>query len=336
MWIALAVFTVAICHTQALAKDYLYVPSSNELVVIDTETDTIVKTVAFNDYVVMIARSPDGKRMYLNAWHSIYVLDTQTNEIIDQYQFWSDLNRVVILMGIAVSPDNNFLYMSTMITKKKPNVPRLNVLPPQLIVYDIRNKKVDRSFEIPYNCNAVVAPPKDPEHVILIAEDIFKLNVKSGKTDKLVGALHPEPGEPPLNALAVWTNYSPGKEPFVCVPVYSPESLYYLLIDESGNVSLKQGNDMVFAYSGVVSPQKDFIYAVMDEVYKIDFNSGETVGSDPLERGTCYNVQITSDGKKLYLGPGGPDISVYDTATMKRIGVIALNADGVASVMLSK
>jgi len=55
----------------AMAKDYLYVPANNYLFIIDCDTDTVVKTLTFNDYIVGAIPSPDGKRYYMNSWHSI-------------------------------------------------------------------------------------------------------------------------------------------------------------------------------------------------------------------------------------------------------------------------
>ncbi len=34
----------------------------------------------------------------------------------------------------------------------------------------------------------------DPDHVVLMAEDVFKMNIKTGKTEKIMGILHPEEG----------------------------------------------------------------------------------------------------------------------------------------------
>ena len=113
-----------------MAKDYMYVPSNNNLHIVDCDTDTVVKTIPFNDYIVGAIPSPDGKRLYMNSWHAVYEVDTQTNQIAEIHGFWSDLNRVTIMPGIAVSADNKFLYLSVSITKKKLNIPRLNVLPP--------------------------------------------------------------------------------------------------------------------------------------------------------------------------------------------------------------
>lgn len=319
-----------------VAKDYLYVPSNNNLHVVDCDTDTVVKTIRFNDYIVGSIPSPDGKRFYMNSWHSIYEVDTQTNQIVDVHEFWSDLNRVSIMPGIAVSPDSKFLYMSVSITKKKLNIPRLNVLPPQLVVYDVRKKQMVKNFEIPPTCTALVSPPDDPDSVILLAQDVFKLNLKNGKLTKMLGVLNPEEGKPGLNALAIWNNWSPGKNGVVTVPAYSAEELFYMLIDKKGDLRMQKAEEVIFAYSSMVSPDSKYIYAVMDEVYKIDLKTGKTLGMDPLERGTCYSVIVTSDGKKLYVGPGGPDLSVYDTATMKRLGVIPLKGDGVIASLITK
>jgi hypothetical protein len=336
IWIMAAVLGVAGLCGPAAAKDFLYVPCVNNLHIIDCDTDTVVKTLTYNDYIVGCIPSPDGKRFYMNSWHAVYAVDTQTNQIVDRYDFWSDLNRVAIMPGIAVSADGKLLYMSASITKKKLNVPRLNVLPPQLVVYDMTRKEVVKSFDIPPTCTALVAPPDDPDHLILLAQDVFKLDLKSGQVEKILGVLHPEEGKPGLNALAIWNNWSPGKIQFVSMPAYSPDSLFYMLIDNKGQLTLQKGEEVVFAYSSMVSPQQEYIYAVMDEVYKIDFKTGKTLAMDSLERGTCYSLGLTSDGKKLYVGPAGPDVSVYDTATMKRIGIIPLAADGVVSSIISK
>ena len=66
-----------------MAKDYLYVPSNNNLHIVDCDTDTVVKTIPFNDYIVGAIPSPDGKRFYMNSWHSVYEVDTQSNQIVD-------------------------------------------------------------------------------------------------------------------------------------------------------------------------------------------------------------------------------------------------------------
>ena len=335
----LAVLCAVGMSLPAMAKDYIYAPCVNNLYIIDCTTDSIVKTIQYNDYIVGAAPSPDGKRYYLNSWKSIYVVDTVTDRLIDKIDFFTDLNRVVIMPGISVSPDGKFLYMSVSITRKKLNIPRLEVLKPQLVVYDLAKKEIVRSFEVPHCCNAVFAPREDPDHVILLANDFYKLNLKTGKMDKILGVVYPEPGKPQLNALFIWMNLSPGDQGILSNPAYSMENeedMFYTLIDKKGKLTLLKAEEALFLYSTVVSPDGKYIYGVMDEVYKVDIKTGKTLAMEVVERGTSYGSATTSDGKKLYVGPGGPDISVYDTANLKPLGHIALDSDGIVMHRISK
>lgn len=334
---ALLVLGVLLLWTfPAAAKDYIYAPTSNELVVIDCETDTIVDRVAYNDYIVHAALSPDGKRYYLNTFHSIYVIDTDTNKLIDTYRFSSELSIVTVL-GFAVSEDGGKLYLSCSIVKKKQNVPKLNVLPPQLVVFDVKSKKMVKNYPIPYCSLGVVTFRKDPEHLLLVGLDVYKLNLKTGKLEKAMGLLNPEAGEESKNNLVLWHNASPGDHGIFTNPYYTATGMGYLIVDRNtGKISTLAGKDVWFEYSTLLSPDKKHLYAVMDELIKIDMATGETLKVTKVDRGTCYALSLTADGKKIYVGPAGADISVYETENLERLGVIELTADGLISHRLTK
>jgi len=320
-----------------MAKDFIYVPGYNCLYIIDCDTDTIVKTIEYNDYIVGAEFSPDGKRYYLNGWGKIYVIDTEKNELIDTYEFWSDLNRVTVLADIGVSRDNRYLYMNWAVCRKKLNIPRLEVLPPQFVVFDTQTKKIVRNFEGPVCATGIMVLKNDPDNVIIFAQDIFKFNIKTGKSKKVLGVLNPEPGKPGLNSLVIWDNMSPGDHGLFVNAAYTAEDIYYVIIDtNTGKISMLKGEEVVFAYSGIISPDKKYLYVVMDEVYKIDLKTGKTLAMDIVDRGTCYALAITADGKKLYVGPAGADVSVYDTKTMKCTGIIYLKSDGLVAHRLTK
>jgi len=321
----------------AMAKDYLYIPCQNHLHVVDCDTDMTIKTLSFNDYIVGSVPSPKGDRLYLNSFHDIYEVDTKSNEIVEIHKFFTDLNRVTIMPDFGVSNDGKYLYLSVSICKKKLNIPRLNVLPPQLVVYDIQNKKLVKNFEIPPCATGVITCKNDPNHVFVFAQDIIKLDLKTGKYEKALGLLHPETGQPGFNSLVIWDNESPGDHGFFVNPAYTAEEMFYILIDRNaGTVKTLKSGDIYFAYSCVLDEQKKYMYGVMDEIYKIDFKTGATVAMDVLDRGTCYALALTKDGKKLYVGPAGNDVSIYDTTTMKRIGLIRTAGDGVVMTRITK
>ena len=323
--------------SRALAGDLLHVAVNNAIEVIDCETDIIIETIpAYNDFIMTGAYSPDGSRFYANGFESIYEVDTTTHQLLDTYRFSSHLNKVTI-WAFAVSNDGSKLYLGATIVKKKPSEPRLNVLPPQLIVYDMSQRTVSRSYEVPRNLWAVIPIKNDPDHLILIDYDVHKLDLNTGTLEKLVGGLHPEEGEEAKNIAFNGLNESPNDHGIVVSPYYTATGMGYLLIDRhDGTVRTLEGEDVWTMYSVRVSPDERFMYGVFEDLVKIDMETGKTVKSIPLQRGTSNSVAITSDNKKLYVGPGGADIAVYDVATFDLLAVIPLSADGVVMKMLSR
>jgi len=206
------------------------------------------------------------------------------------------------------------------------------------VVYDIKQKKMVKNYTIPYGVmGAAILPIRNDENrLILGGLDFSELNMKTGKVKNFFGLLNPEKGNEQRNLLAIWNSLTPGDHGIFSAPYYTATGMGYLLIDtKDGKTSRVTGKDVFFEYSTVISRDKRYLYAAMDELVKIDLRTGETVKMVHLERGTCYAVSLTSDGKKIYVGPGGNDLSVYDTDSLKLLGVIPLQADGVVAHRLS-
>ncbi len=337
---ALVVTFVICCLTwltsPAMGADYIYVPVSNALHIIDSKTDTIIKTIPFNDYIFTSTFSPDGKRYYLNSFHSIYVIDTTTDTLIDTIRISTELSKVT-MKWITVSNDNSKLFISCSIVRKQPNIPRLNVLPPQLVIFDIQARKMVQAFEIPVSSTASLTLRNDPDHLILLGQDVHKINLKTGKLEKIMGILHTDNPEDARNALAFWYNGSPDDHGIFINPYYDATGMGYIIVDRNtGKVSELRGKDVWFEYSVILSPDKKHLFGVMDELVKIDMATGETIKAVAIPAGTCYALSMTSDGKKIYAGPGGADLSVYDTETLDLLAVISLEADGLIAHRLSK
>ena len=328
--------------SSAMAKDYLFAPTLAGLSVIDCDTDTVIKNVEYPGqrcYIVGARMAPDGKRYYLNYWHGIYVFDTDKMEFVENHQLSTDLSKTIVMPSFGISNDSKKLYLSVQIVKKKLNIPRLNILPPQLIIYDIASRKIEKNYEIPYCATGIVTLRNDPNNIVVVNQDVHNLNLKTGKLTKMMGILRPMKGMPAFNSLVIWDNESIDDHGLFINAAYTAEDLFYMIIDRNkskDNIRLLKGAEAVFEYSVVISPDKKYIYGGMDEIYKIDFKTGETLAMDPIQRGTCYAFAITSDGKKVYAGPAGADVSVYDAETLKRIGWIPLQGDGIVAHRLTK
>jgi WD40 repeat protein len=334
-WSFIIIGCICCLSLPAAAKEYLFTPVNNACQVIDCETNKVIKSIPYNDYIVTSQASKDGKRLYLNAWHSIYAIDTAKMELVDTYKFSAELSKVTVL-GFDVSEDGEKLFLSCAIAKKKQNIPKLDVLPPQLVVFDLKQKQIVKSYEIPYNVTGVVTLRNDPNTLILGGLDLFKFNLTDGKCEKVKGILNPEPGEEGKNSLIIWSNRTPGDHGIFVNPYYTATRMGHFIIDRNtGTITDLHAKDLWMEYSNILSPDKKYIYGVMDELIKVDAQTGETVKVVKTQQGTCYGLSLSGDGKKIYVGPSGSDISVYDTETLKLITVIPLDGDGIEAHMIT-
>ena len=61
---------------------------------------------------------------------------------------------------------------------------------------------------------------------------------------------------------------------------------------------------------------------------KRDFATNRLLATADVDK-SYYTIQISSDGKKVYLGGGGDSILIYDTETMKLLKQLNTPGDAV-------
>jgi len=89
---------------------YVTNESSNTVSVIDTLTDTVVKTIAVGETPTGVAASPDGSKVYVaNAdSHTISVIDTKTNRVVATIVEGIGPGP----LGVAFTPDGQHAYVT--------------------------------------------------------------------------------------------------------------------------------------------------------------------------------------------------------------------------------
>jgi DNA-binding beta-propeller fold protein YncE len=317
----------ALFQLPVLAVDYILVPTVKGLDVVNCETGRVIEGARYSDYVLNTSYSPDGRRYYLNALHSIFAVDTKTFSLIDTYRFSTDLSRVTIFTT-AVSNDGKQLFVSCQIVKKKQNIPKLNVLPPQFAIFDIGKKEVVRSYELPYGVHGIFPVRNDPDHAILFGLDVYKINLKTGELEMIMAGIHAEKDQEQRSIVAMYTNNSPGDHQLFAAPYYASSGLYYLILDMvSGEIRSIKSKEMAMPFSAALSPDKKYIYAGHDELVKVDVATGETVNATYAERGSYTSIALSPDGKKVYIGAMGADVSIYDAETLKFETAIPVGGD---------
>ena len=132
-----------------------------------------------------------------------------------------------------------------------------------------------------------------------------------------------------INMLPFW-DYTFDNGGVASMNYYTATSMGVMLVDQRtgaiDDIVLK--GDPAMAYSVVLAPDRRKAYAVMDDLTEIDLAKKTYLRSVPIAEGTCYGVNVSSDGKKVYVGGAGSTLTVYDAQTLKPIKVLQMASDG--------
>jgi quinohemoprotein amine dehydrogenase beta subunit len=204
------------------------------------------------------------------------------------------------------------------------------------------------SFPAPRRIS-VLAPTAQSDRVVGIGWDLYVFDAKAGKvvtTHALRNWKRKGIGEPDI--LSMWNLY--GQAQVLSSPYYvaktdvdpaSPEAfkvgfLTFDLNTEKLNYA-EVANAEIGIFSSVINPVKRTeAFAVMNQLFRADLAKKEFVQKVELDH-TYYAINISSDGKEVYLGGAIDTVAIYDTATLTKQAEIAMpgGADqSVASMVL--
>jgi DNA-binding beta-propeller fold protein YncE len=132
-----------------------------------------------------------------------------------------------------------------------------------------------------------------------------------------------------MNILPFW-DYAFDNGGVASINYYTEKYMGLLLVDQrSGDIrDVVIKGEPALAYSVVLSPDRKKAYGVMDDLTVIDLGKRRYVASVPNKQGTSYGVNVSSDGRKIYVGGGGSTVTIYDAKTLKPIKVLQMASDG--------
>lgn len=241
------------------------------------------------------------------------------------------------IFDIEINPaDTNLLYALSMRQRWLPD--DIVDMPPAVLVYDLAAGTIVKEIEIPRGCTNIIFG-SDGSEFYLTGRDVYVYDAKTGKQVNLLGLAHPTTtGVDPQIVLNIWKPYEmSGLTMVLCGGLSTANNVPYLgyfTIDvrkKSTEGSMKLVTDIAPLYnmfSGVVSPDRKFYYIVMNKLEKRDLATNRLIATAEVDK-TYYSANISSDGKKVYLGGGGDSILVYDTETMKLLKKIDTPGDAV-------
>ncbi|MCY1485694.1 quinohemoprotein amine dehydrogenase, beta subunit [compost metagenome] len=346
MAFTLGAITLGLISQMAAAKDYLVTAARPNLVLlVDPEARKVVKThhipnTSMGNSPGALVASRDGKVAYVihNRWESVSGIDLDSGKEVFRADLSSPGTRAKAPYAIDLSPDGRELAVFVNETQLLPG--EYHVQDPYIAIFDTASgvhAKPLRKLKVPRRVSSLIYSP-DYKRLYAFSWDMLALDPKTGRE---IGR-HPWRswsregfGEP--DTLAIWPQFEQTNE--FATPYYINHT------DASGKTTQKAGiwaldlekdkvrfsefeDASVVLFSTAINPvRRNEAYTVYTQLTKTDVNTGKLLKRVDLDH-TYYNVNVSSDGKELYIGGTIDDIAVYDSETLEQKGRIMIPGGG--------
>lgn len=301
------------------------------LLVIDTSRDEIVAQIPTKGRSPKeVVPSPDGKHVFLTTdgralIEVVNVHDRNVEEVVDLAQPGVKIN----IFGLAVNRKGDRLFAHIRPVKELPD--EYVAMPPEIWTVDLATHEKKKLMDAP---DAVVSlfVPADPNRLIAWGKDVYFIDLDKRqvvKTFPMRTGLPPD--QAPMDTLPFFNQFE--QSGIVSMPYFATNPLTHKMVLGMVNMDLETAKLDLFElgppiplYSSVISPDRKRAYMVMNQLVAVDLTQRKIAEVRDTER-TTYVVNLTRDGKKVYLPSSGPFLDVYDAQSLKLIHRIELPGD---------
>lgn len=341
-----AALAAAALATPAAARDLIVtIAKPGSLLVYDAASRTLERDCPMgveHPAPGVIAMSPDGRIAYalVNRWQDVIGIDITTCErVFFAAQSEGDITRRSIA-SLAVSKDGSEIY--TVRNPVRHLSDRYEVMEPEFAVFSAAggtNAAPVRTFPAPRR-SSVMATGRSGE-VYIGGHDIYAFDPATGAvTVKIANATWDRPTYGGPDVLAFWPIGSQNDEfllMYSSAVFTTPEKTElanvvwgYSAVDlTTGETEIKDfASFEVIMFTGVRDPNApNLLYGVYTQLSKHDVEAGTLIKRVDLPH-TYYCINISSDGREIYVGGTNDDIGVYDAVTLERIGEMRTPSGG--------
>ncbi|MEP7182717.1 MAG: hypothetical protein ABI886_11050 [Betaproteobacteria bacterium] len=320
---ALAAVLCSAAATPADAGDRFYYLGYEIIQVIDGDTDAIVADIPIKGATREVGLTADRKFLYVATdRHFVHKVDLGANRVVATIDVSNGgWNR--LMFGFVLDPDGRTAYGAFM--SRRTELGEAIVGKPVVAQFELETGKLLRSVEVPWGVAHLVSV-KGGRTIYAFGQDLYKIDT-TGSELKLVETM--PMFDKGMNSLPFW-DYAFDNGGVASMNYYTEKYMGLLLVDQqSGDIEdIVLKGEPAMAYSVVLAPDKKKAYAVMDDLTVIDLAKKTYLASVPIKEGTCYGVNVSSDGKKIYVGGGGSTLTVFDAQTLKPLKVLQMASDG--------
>lgn len=322
--------------------------------VIDTARDELVRSCELPGRMGSghLAFSPDARIAYVlyDGWENVYGIDMDSCETVFSAKQSEGAVQAKSFASIAVSPDGRELY--TVQNRARRHADRFEAMDPVLAVYETTaglNAKPVRTFPVDRRITTIAATGKG--EVILGGADVKAIDARTGETRVVLPTQNWDRSDMlPPDAFAMFNGNGQTHEyilPYVTArftddakSMENAEWWWGLNRVDLATGEATQGEVIPFefiVFNFVADPtNEDIVYGAFNTLSKHNVKTRETLKVEGMPH-TYYTINITHDGRKLYVGGTSSDISVHDAETLAKIGSIQLPGDmGAADLRIAR
>jgi quinohemoprotein amine dehydrogenase beta subunit len=282
--------------------------------------------------------SPDERIAYLlvDKMERIVGIDLSNGREVFRAELSSPGEQVKDFFAMALSPNGRELIAYELPTELRPS--EYVVETPRFAVFKTDAglaAKPIRTYPAPRRVHMILMRPSGKSFYAL-GFDLYEYDFASGK---LLGTRGIQQWDIPNHAQPDLLAFWPVTEPtgVFTSPIYTeikkggesePTTALMSLDLRSGDLSYHDFEPLsALIFSTVLSPDKKHAYGVYTTLTSVDVEGHKLAKRVPLDH-TFYDVNVSSDGKEVYLGGTNCDVAFYDAATLEKKDVLRLPGCG--------
>ena len=302
----------------------------NDVLVMDEATGAIKdKIILKHGAAFSLTRSQDRKKFYAvtGLMQTIEVIDLDKKQVVDEITFSQGNRKVLFTRSLAIHPDGVTLFAPMRTTVKE--IDRYNIEKPNLAKINIRDKKIEKTLELPreYGQAGLMRVSPDGKFLYVFSRDVLIIDVAEFRiVDKI---LLDRPMYPGLGLFRFGSSFESHDEPNAMTFVYNSTDLMtnrgmmgiarFNLVDRSLDF-YETGPSIGGSFS--VSPDHKRAFIVrnqigQDEFYVFDLETKRLLKRQEYKGRPRTAVKVSSDGKKVYLHQAGNTIDYFNADTLQ-------------------
>jgi DNA-binding beta-propeller fold protein YncE len=315
----------------ALAQGIMYAGVwPNDVLVMDEATGAIKDRIHLRHGAAFsLTRSQDRKKFYAvtGLMQTIEVVDLETKQVVDEVTFSEGNRKTTFQRSVAIHPDGVTLFAPIRTTTKE--IDRYNIDKPQLAKINMRDKKIEKTLELPreYGQAGLMRVSPDGKFLYVFSRDLLIIDVAEFKlVDKM---LLDRPIFPGLGLFRFGTSFESFDQPNSLTFAYNSTDpmtnrnmmgiAKFNLVDRSLDF-YETGPSIGGSFT--VSPDGKRAYIVrnqvgQDEFYVFDLEGKRLVKRQEYDGRPRTAIKVSSDGKKVYLHQAGNTIDYFNADTLQ-------------------